>query len=249
MWSLPDIKRLNSLNSEAQLNRKRLEEAVRTGVLDGKTLRCCEYTKHCRGPLEHRLWYDIYSDGPRWIVSMCEFHRIRFGRPENFFTCFNCQRWMAKVYVYTLPFTITEDGWPVCLRCAAQRYVEKEDNWIALRDEDIAVVGFYAIQCAPHVLDACMPLAETVAEKIQLFDRVALDNETCGMIFGIGCQDPTPESAVEALREILEEAKNAGHDRALLIIDGVYEFAFSIGVYVRAAVMDPKQQANGGGSQ
>src|SRR6266550_1630060 len=37
MWSLPDIKRLNS---EALLNRETLERAVQTGVLNGKRLRC-----------------------------------------------------------------------------------------------------------------------------------------------------------------------------------------------------------------
>ncbi len=249
MWSLPDIQRLNRERLETA---KKLEYAVRTGVLDGKTLRCeCgKNDKNCRGPLEHKLWYDIYSDSPRGIVTQCEFHRTRFGRPENFFLCRDCERWMTKTYIYALPFEIDEDGWPVCLRCAGERYVENEDNWIRLREEDICAVTFSSIQRARHVLDVCMPSPDAsspAARKIQLFDRVPLDNETFGLISGIGCQDPTPESAVEMIREILEEARHAKHDSALLIIDGVFQCAFTLGVYVWLvpavpAAVDPKQQ-------
>ena len=161
---------------------------------------------------------------------------------------------MTKTYIYTLPFEITEDGWPVCLRCAGERYVANESNWIPLTDEDIAVVTFDTLRNARHVLDVCLQGycgLGPVAEKIQLFDRVPLDSETFGLISGIGFPDPTPEAAVEVIRNILEEARDAGHDRALLVVDGVYQCAFTIGVYVPAvtAAMDPSQQADGGGSQ
>lgn len=240
MWSLPDLKRLNHQRLE------KLEHAAQTGILDGRPL-LCEYGvngKNCRGPLSHQLWFDIYSDGPRGIVSFCEFHRTRFGRPENFFICRDCERWVTKTYVYTLPFEIDEDGFPVCLRCSARRYVASERNWISLQEEDIAVVTFDTVRRARHVVDVGLqgycglgpvafgPTAETVAGEIQLFDRIPLDSETWGLISGIGCQDPTPDSAVEMIREILEEARDAGHDRALLIIDGVYQCAFTVGVYV-----------------
>ena len=248
MWSLPDIQRLNRERLETA---KKLEYAVRTGVLDGKTLRCeCgKNDKNCRGPLEHNLWYDIYSDSPRGIITQCEFHRTRFGRPENFFCCHNCERWVTKCYTYHLPFEI-DKGWPICMQCAAKRYVENEENWIALRDEDICAVTFSVIQCARHVLDVCMPSPDApspVARKIQLFDRVPLDSETFGLISGFGFPDPTPDSAVEMIRNILEEARDAGYDRALLVIDGVFQCAFTVGVYVWRvpAAMDPKQRAGG----
>lgn len=121
----------------------------------------------------------------------------------------------------------------------------KSYNWIALTDEEIAVVTFDTLRQARHVLGVSMP----VPKQIRLFDSLTLDSSSGGLVRGFSHADPRPEAAVGALREILNRAQNVDHGRALLIIDGVYEFAFSIGVYVRAAVMDPKQQANGGGSQ
>ena len=242
MWSLPDIKRLNSDQSSAQLNRQRLEQAVVTGVLDGRPLRC-EYGKKCLGQLSHQLWFDVFSDDPKGIITQCEYHSRRYGRPEGFFWCGLCHRLMVENYTWEL-YTVGEYGGRLCLRCAAEEYIENENNWIALTDEDIAVVTFDTLRQARHVLGVSMP----VPKQIRLFDSLTLDSSSGGLVRGFSYADPRPEAAVGALREILNRAQNVDHGRALLIIDGAYQFAFSIGVYV-PAVMDPSQQADGGGSQ
>lgn len=250
MWSLPDTKRLNS---EAQVDRKRLEQkrleqAVLTGVLDGKTL-CCEYGKNCAGQLSHQLWYDVFSADPKGILTQCELHWGRCGIPEGFFWCCACRRLMVKNYTWEAYSTDSKDPEKVCLvclRCAAERYIKDENNWIALTDEDIAVITFdVARRKACHVLAAGMP----VPEQIQRFDSVTLDSSTDGMIRRFNCADSTPstpKAAVERVREILDRAKDAGHGGALLICDGAYQFAVSVGVYVPSSLLaecDPSTRA------
>ena len=238
MWSLPDIQRLNS---QAQLNREKLEHAVQTGVLDGRRLRC-KYSKNCLGQLWHQLWYDVFSDDPKGIITQCEYHCHQHGTPEGYFWCGACHRLMVENYTWEVYSTLSEDGQQVCLRCAAEYYIKDENNWIALTDEDIAVITFDVVRRkARHVLAVRMP----VPEQIQFFDSLTLDSSTGGLIRGFADADPTPATAVEALREILRQAKEAGHDRALMILDGAYQFAVSIGVYVPAAI-DAKHKANGG---
>ena len=156
---------------------------------------------------------------------------------------------MVENYSGELYHSMDEDGERICLRCAADEYIADGYNWIALTDWDIATVTYGTLWRARHVLGVKMP----VPKQIQLFDRIAFESLTCGqgdqssLVRGFGRADLTPEAAAELIREILEEAKDAGNDRAILIVDGAYEFAISIGVYVPAvrAVMDPKQQTDG----
>lgn len=224
MWSLPDIQRLNRQRVE------KLEYAVRTGVLDGKTLRCeCgKNDKKCRGALEHQLWYDVFSDDPKGIITQCEYHHCRYGRPEGFFWCGCCHRLMIENYSWEI--YVSEDGGQLCIKCAAQDYIENEDNWIPLRDEDIVVIGLETLRRARHVIGFGMP----VPKQILRLDGLVLDSVSWGLVRELSYADPDPEAAVETLREILSQAKDAGFDRALLIADGMYELAFSIGVYIRS---------------
>jgi hypothetical protein len=55
-----------------------------------------------------------------------------------------------------------------------------------------------------------------------------------GMVRGFSCADSTPYSGVRELRDELTAAMEEGHKRALLILDGSYQFV-SIGVYVDKA--------------
>jgi hypothetical protein len=54
-----------------------------------------------------------------------------------------------------------------------------------------------------------------------------------GMVRGFSSADSTPDSGVRELRDELTAAMEDGNKRALLILDGGYQFAVSIGVYVR----------------
>ncbi len=237
MWSLPDIQRLNC---EALSDREKLERAVQTGFLDGRRL-YCERGRICLGQLSHQLWYDVFSDDPKGILTQCDYHRS-YGIPEGFFWCAGCHRLMAENRTWEAYSTKGRDGGRICIPCAAEEYIADEDNWIPLTDEDIAVVTFDTLRGARHLLGLSMP----VPKQIRLFDSVTFDSASCGIVRGFNRADDTPEAAVEAFRNILEEAKGAGHSRALLILDGAYEFAFTIGAYVPAEVV-PRQKAGGKG--
>jgi len=234
MWSLPDIRRINS---DAQAKRKKLERAAGTGVLNCRRLKC-NYGENCEGRLSHYLWFDVFSDDPKGIITQCEYHRDRDGTPEGYFWCDRCRRLMVESYTWERYDTVI-DGKRLCLLCAAQRYIEDEDNWLPLTDEDIAVVTFQVIRRARHVLGVGM----RVPTQILLFNSLTLENSTGGLVRGFSSADPTPAAAIESIQQILRNARDAGHTRALLIIDGAYQFAVSVGVYVLAN--EDKKQCSG----
>jgi len=62
---------------------------------------------------------------------------------------------------------------------------------------------------------------------------VTLDSSSGGIVRGFSYADPTPNAGVRELRDELTAAMEDGHKRALLILDGGYQFAVSIGVYVQ----------------
>jgi hypothetical protein len=233
MWSLPDIQRLNS---HAQDNRVALENAVETGFLNGEALECeCAGwgRTDCTGDLRHYLWFDIFSDDPKGILTLCERHDGYFGLPtEGYFTCDDCQRVMIENYTWERYSTYDEDACEVlCLPCAAERYISDDDNWLTLTPESVAALNFDRVRKAKHVIGVRMP----VPKSIEAFgDGVTLDSSSGGIVRGFSSADSTPDSGVRELRDQLTEAMEAGHKRALLILDGGYQFAVSIGVYVDA---------------
>jgi len=236
MWSLPDIQRLNS---EAYFNRRKLERGVQTGILNHQQLRC-ESGKNCGGVLRHELWFDIFSSNPKGVLTQYEHHFEIYGVPDGFFRCEECDRLLVENYTWERYSTTNEKSEQICLRCAAEQYIVDNDNWIRLTDEDIAVVTFEVIRQARHVLAVEM----TVPAEIRFFDGVTLDSATGGLVRSFTTADATPDSSVAMLREILHRAKESDNERAILIVDGLYQFAVSIGVYVPStnhAKLDEKE--------
>lgn len=218
MWSLPDITRLNS---HAHDNRVALQNAVETGYLNGERLTCeCAGwgRTDCTEEMRHSLYYDIFSDDPKGILTLCSEHDGYFGNPtEGYFTCADCQRVMVENYTWERYSTIVDDE-ELCLPCAAKRYIADPDNWIRLTPEDIAVITFEVVRQAKHVIGVRMP----VPQEIEFIDNAEFDSSSGTQISGSNIQN------------ILTDAMNAGHKRALLILDAGYQFAVSIGVYVDA---------------
>lgn len=235
MWSLPDI---NRLNSEAYRDKKRFEDAVKTGRLDGKQLTCecggwgADRVKECGGELYHYLWYDIFSDDPKGVLTLCERHDNYFGSPtEGYFTCDDCERVMIENYTWERYSTIVNECEELCLPCAAKRYIAEESNWIELTPENIANITFdQHIRKAPHIIGVRMP----VPKEIEFVGNVEFDSSTGGRVRTMMSADTTPTMGEMEMREALLDAMNKGHKRALLIMDAAYQFAVSIGVYVDA---------------
>ena len=222
MWSLPDI---NRLNAEASSQKSRLEKALRTGVLNRKKL-TCEWHDHdspsrCEGDLRHYVWYDIFSEDPKGILSLCEHHDGYYGSPsEGYFECEDCNRIMAENYTWELYFVDTDNG-RVCLPCYAQRVINDEDRWIKLTDANIDSLSFDQVRKAPHCIGVKMP----IPKGIRFVDNAEFDSMDGHSISGSG---------VAGLRQTLLQLKADGVPRALLILDAAYQFAVSIGVYAPA---------------
>jgi hypothetical protein len=218
MWSLPDIIRMNAAAVE---EKSKFEQALETGILDGEKLEC-EWTGHnepCEGELRHYLWYDIFSDDPKGILTLCEHHDGYYGSPsEGYFECDSCQRVFVDHYTWERYCIEDEDG-IYCLPCYAKWYLQREENWIPLTDEDIDAVDFDAVRGARHLIGVKMP----VPKGIKFVNNVEFDSGTGHCISG---------GEVEELKDTLRAQRDAGKKRAILILDAAYQFAVSIGVYV-----------------
>ncbi|MFB3917091.1 MAG: hypothetical protein ACE14M_10205 [Terriglobales bacterium] len=148
------------------------------------------------------------------------------------------ERTMVENYTWELYYINTDNG-PMCLPCAANEYIADAGNWIELSPENIAALNFDRVRQAKHVIGVSMPVPKTIHE---FGEGVVMDSSTGGQVHGAAYADPTPDNGVAALRATLTQAMDAGHKRALLILDGGYQFAVTIGVYVDATVLSKTEQ-------
>ena len=118
----------------------------------------------------------------------------------------------------------------MCFSCALSLYLRDEKRWIELTARRITGLRFDEVRSASHVLAAGM----IVPKRIVRVGSVLFDSLTGGTIRTSSTCDRTPDSGVEQIRDFLRHAKQQGHNKATLILDGMYQFAVSIGVYVQA---------------
>lgn len=217
MWSLPYI---NRMNSEAYQQKKRLERAARTGFLDRQQLKC-EWEGHrkpCEGELRHYLWFDIFSDDPKGILTLCERHDRYNGSPsEGYFECEGCNRIFTENYTWELYYHCGDDSM-LCLPCYAAEELAKESNWISLTDAGIEAVTENTVREAKHLIGVKMP----VPKGIRFVNNVEYDSYSGQGISGGGAEE---------LKETLRQLQSEGEDRAILILDSAYQFAVSVAVY------------------
>lgn len=223
MWSLPDI---NRMNAEALKQKPKLEKALETGELDGEKL-VCEWQDHdepteCDGELRRYFWYDIFSDDPKGILTLCEHHDGYYGRPtEGYFECDGCSKVFVENYTWERYEAVTPDGDSLCLPCYAYEILHDDDRWIELTDERIAALNFTDIKKAPHCIGVKMP----IPKGIEFVTNAEFDSMDGRCISGGG---------IGELQESLRQLKEDGVKRAILILDAGYQFAVSIGLYAPA---------------
>lgn len=239
MWSLPDIQRLNSIAHTGRRNLLAIVERINRGA--------ALQDEKCERRGKHRITsatpiYDIFSDDPKGLVIQCDECRDRLGTPEGFFTCEACDRLMVENYTWELYRHDDNDGTVLCLPCYAKREIANHKNWVPLTDEDIAVVTFEIVRKAKHLIAVRMP----IPNGIQFFDNVEVDSSSGGELRSTMHADSTPDAGVARFREILTRAKEEGYSRAILILDGAYQFSVSIGVYVDSRKRRPTAQIGGG---
>src|SRR5712692_11245511 len=184
MWSLPDI---NRMNSEAASQKRQLERALKSGKLDGKKLEC-EWKGHdaeCEGELRHYPWFDIFSEDPKGILTLCERHDGYYGSPsEGYFECEGCNRVMVENYTWELYYVIHE-GSQLCLPCYAQEVLNDAGHWIPLTDERIESLTFNDVRKTPHCIGVEMP----VPKQIRFVNNVEFDSMDGHCISGGGLEE------------------------------------------------------------
>ena len=215
MWSLPDI---NTLNSDAAKNAKRLiKEAKKVETDLGK----CEYnhTGECAQPISKYVWYDIFSDDPKSVFCLCGNHDCVYGNPnEGFFTCDDCCKVFITNYTWENYYVNTDDGETLCLNCYFDRELKNKDNWVdssftKLNNDEV----FSRIKQAKHLI----PVEGTHWKKhLKFIGNCEFDSMDGHQISG------------DDIRTIVKKALTK-HRRAIIILDGGYQFAVSMGVYVK----------------
>jgi len=223
MWSLPDLK---LLNEKAYKEKNKLYKCLKRSLNEDDTDAVCEYghNEDCEGDLRGYLWYDIFSDDPKGIIWLCEKHDSYYGLPaEGYFYCSDCGRIMIENYTWEKYFTVNEDANMLCLRCAFERHINNEDNWL----DSSGNIDFEHIRKLPHLL----AVESTYCEKdLKFIGNVELDIFTGERITGFSSTS-TAEHGFNEIKELIDQAiKDYG--KCILIMDAVYQFAVSIGVYV-----------------
>lgn len=215
MWALPDIVQMNSIAVD---NQKRFAREARL-----KTSRKypCE---GCGEPSIHHLkYYDIFSEDVKGVTHLCEDH---YGADCNgFFYCDSCKRRMAENYSWEI-YGVQLGDRTLCLKCAAEEHFSNAANWIDPRAVKNVIqkprraalfnpaTGALNIARCLHVLAVEQP----VPDAVKFVDNFEFDSMDGHQISG---------------GDMLETIKGLSVPFCP-VHDAAYQFAVSIGLYVRA---------------
>jgi len=217
MWSLPDIRRLNDeAVVKYEQNKKKTE----------KQLCCRQHCDFCDKKANHALeYYDIFSDFPKGHVFMCKECIDKYGDiPEGNFYCDDCQRLHIENYTWEnyVTFDLNTDE-ALCLNCAFDREIKKDQNWITSSDE----VTWSRVRSSKHLI----PVKGNHWEKhMEFIGNTEFDSMTGGKLTGFSSCS-TIDDGLQDLRKIVNEALTKA-ERCILILDAGYQFSVSIGVYI-----------------
>lgn len=127
---------------------------------------------------------------------------------------------MIENYTWEYYFTDTEAG-RFCLSCAAESYLADEQNWIPLTDDRIDALTFDDIRKARHIIGVETP----TPKRIEFFNCVTFDSmDSHGL-----------DGGVDTIQDYLRTLQEQGEDRAVIVMDGAFQFAVRISVYRETA--------------
>ena len=178
------------------------------------------------------LWYDIFSDSPKGLIHTCSHHS--FEDDPDLFRCDNCERIMVDHYTWER-YKVELNGDQLCLHCAAKRFFNHPRNWVdplkvtavVFGEQDMLFDqndGQLDISHCPHVLAVEQP----IPVGIKFFANAEFD----------GCHGH--QISGENLLDVIK-----GLDQPFsAMLDAAYQFAVSIGIYVRVSEQrQPQKQA------
>jgi hypothetical protein len=213
MWSLPDIRRMNQEAMEVGF-KKQLQAQLKC-----RARVVCLFCDKRATKNSRQEWFDIFSDQPKGVIGLCKKHDGDLGGvPEGYFFCDACGRLFIQNYTWENYFAETDTGAIVCLNCRAKEYIEDNEHWMQLDEATIDEIDFDVVRKAPHLIAVEGP----IPEGLKFYDNVEFDSYTGSPLGG----------GIPALKNILKQASEE-YSEAILILDAAYQFAVSIGVYVR----------------
>lgn len=229
MWSLPDLIRLNE-KAAANANKLR-REARRTKKPQ------CEHYGCASEATRSYLVHDIFSDDPKGVLHLCERHDGYSGDPaRGYFTCAHCDRVIVENYTWEI-YRTELDGQTVCLKCAAEAHFGEAENWIdpVLVREVVLVprgpvlfnpeIGVLNVARCRHVLAVKQP----VPPGVEFFDNAEFDSCDGHQISG------------DRLLDIIRRLPHG--EKFCPVLDAAYQFAVSIGIYVRKSSAEQREAA------
>lgn len=242
MWSLPNIVRMNDEAAEAAQKRQYEKEAARP---EQHNCEVCEWHGEERAADYGYCWYDIFSDDPKGTIFLCEEHDGYTGSPmEGYFQCGECDRVFIENYSWEIYSTVV-DCEQLCLPCALKRYLNDPSNWIPTyavqsvildpnADEDNSIfdsaTGELNLAKARHLIGVEMPVPDTLT----FIENLEFDSATGEMLATTSSTFPGGVGESRAMRAI-DELKEQGYEKFLLILDAGYQFSVSMGLYVDSA--------------
>lgn len=197
---------IDRLNEQAEKNAKRKQR----DPLKGQECSCCGKNA------EHiEEFFDIFGDKPKGHIYRCEGCNEEGGIPDGYFYCTRCNKIHIENYTWEL-YKTESRGDEVCLNCALNDYLGCEENWIRKGQEvDMTLTG---LDTLPHLI----PVSGRYHKKrLKLVGNVEFDSMNGRQISG--------DSLSNVLGRAFEKSR-----KAVVIMDGAYQFAVSFGVYVPA---------------
>jgi hypothetical protein len=220
MFSLPDI---IAMNARAVVAEPKLKRAA-----NRKRKPRCGYWNCTSNATVSHLVYDIFSDTAKDVIHLCEHHDGFSGSPaEGYFTCAHCDRVMVENYTWEV-YRVELDGETLCLKCAAAAYFSNPKNWIKPQEVKSVTLdprgavlfsgktGVLNVARCRHVLGVQQPLPV----GIKFAENAEFDSFDGHQISG--------RSLLHAIHDL---------DQPFCpVLDAGYQFAVSIGLYVRAEI-------------
>ena len=234
MWSQPNIVALNAQAKASVRTLRKAQKFPRKHNCEGYHYRSSDPKLQEDHRADHAIeWYDIFSDDPKGLIYLCEDAYEDGGWREQYFDCTNCNRLFTTNYTWEM-YSTEVDGDIVCIPCALKLYMADDDNWIdpkqigrvvmrpgaPLVDEDETDErGRPSLNLAAtkHVIAVDMPIPDDLVN----LGYAEYDSMSGGGIGG------------DNLHDVMEKAIEEGYDKVLVVLDAAYQFAVSIGVYVR----------------
>lgn len=219
MWSLPNIVHMNN---EAAAQHKAQKKSKKEPWAD----QTCNY---CDKPATNaEAYFDIFDDKiPKGYICTCDEHyEYHGGAHEEYFHCDSCGRLMVESYTWERYQTVLpDDQESMCLCCAFEKYVADKRHWLKAPP---GTVGLDRLECIPHVIAVDSHYHE---KKLTFVGNAEFDSMDGHQISG----EPIGDIAEQAIKK---------HGSCIILMDAVYQFAVSFGVYVRKQKPTKKGRKN-----